>query len=614
MFNKRAVLSATLLAVLLPTILGASVNRRKPQADDGVTLRPLGDSSSTLSLCASTPCPTSPALAGPATLFTAAAASPTSPADGVFDDDEDYLDPSGFSDANSISVGSGSLGSSATLNIVNAPIAPDGFERPSTVANGVFPAPIIQANKGDSFSLNVVNQMTDDTMYRATSIHWHGILQHGTNYADGVTGVNQCPIGPDQSFLYQFNVPNQAGTFWYHSHVRTQYCDGLRGALIIYDPEDPYLPYYDVDDENTVITIGDWYHLQSPSITGIASADATVINGKGRYTGGPLVDLAIVNVVPGKRYRLRIIAMSCDPNYIFSIDGHELTIIEADGQATAPLTVDSIQIFAGQRYSVILTANQPVDNYWIRALPNSGNGELPLGFDGGVNSAILRYLGADVNLMLNLDFNIDAWRFYVNNLTFNPPTVPVLLQIMSGAVAAQDLLPSGMVYTIPANSSVEISIPGGVIGSPHPFHLHGHSFSVVKSAGVDTEYNYVNPVVRDVVSIGDVGSNTTIRFFTDNSGPWMLHCHIDWHLDLGLGVVLAEDPLHAASLQGSTPAAWDDLCPAYDALDPTMTAIEIVPTPIIPLLTSVLPVASVVASDLPIVSDLLYDVVALADS
>lgn len=265
-----------------------------------------------------------------------------------------------------------------------------------------------------------------------------------------------------------------------------------------------------------MITIGDWYHLQSPSITGIASADATVINGKGRYTGGPLIDLAIVDVVPGKRYRLRIISMSCDPNYIFSIDGHELTIIEADGQTTAPLTVDSIQIFSGQRYSVILTADQPVDNYWIRALPNSGNGELPLGFDGGVNSAILRYLGApeeeptssppddpvaldetqlrpfnevpvpggpfpggaDVNLMLNLDFNIDAWRFYVNNLTFNPPTIPVLLQIISGAVAAQDLLPSGMVYTIPANSSVEISIPGGVIGSPHPFHLHGVSLGL----------------------------------------------------------------------------------------------------------------------------------------
>ena len=38
------------------------------------------------------------------------------------------------------------------------------------------------------------------------------------------------------------------GTFWYHSHYMTQYCDGLRGPLVIYDPDDPYLTSYDVDD------------------------------------------------------------------------------------------------------------------------------------------------------------------------------------------------------------------------------------------------------------------------------------------------------------------------------------------------------------------------------
>lgn len=39
-----------------------------------------------------------------------------------------------------------------------------------------------------------------------------------------------------------------AGTFWYHSHLATQYCDGLRGALVIYDPDDPHKDLYDVDD------------------------------------------------------------------------------------------------------------------------------------------------------------------------------------------------------------------------------------------------------------------------------------------------------------------------------------------------------------------------------
>ena len=57
--------------------------------------------------------------------------------------------------------------------------------------------------------------------------------------------------------------------------------------------------------------------------------------------------MAIINVKPGKRYRFRLISIACDPNFRFSIDGHRLTVIEADGQSVRPVTVDSLQIFAG---------------------------------------------------------------------------------------------------------------------------------------------------------------------------------------------------------------------------------------------------------------------------
>jgi iron transport multicopper oxidase len=55
--------------------------------------------------------------------------------------------------------------------------------------------------------------------------------------------------------------------------------------------------------------------------------------------------------------------MACDPHFIFQIDGHTMNVIEADGITTKPYAVDSIDIFAGQRYSFILTANQTVSNY-----------------------------------------------------------------------------------------------------------------------------------------------------------------------------------------------------------------------------------------------------------
>ena len=37
-----------------------------------------------------------------------------------------------------------------------------------------------------------------------------------------------------------------------------------------------------------------------------------------------------------------------DGSFSFSIDGHNMTIIEADGVETEPLTVDSLNIFAGE--------------------------------------------------------------------------------------------------------------------------------------------------------------------------------------------------------------------------------------------------------------------------
>ncbi|KAI0294048.1 laccase 3 [Multifurca ochricompacta] len=397
-----------------------------------------------------------------------------------------------------------------------------------------------------------------------TSIHWHGIFQSTTNYADGSAFITQCPIAPSKNFIYEFKGEDQAGTYWYHSHFNAQYCDGLRGPLVIYDPDDPQANLYDVDDESTIITLADWYHFVSKEAPLVPKFNSTLINGQGRYPGGPDVDLAVVNILKGQRYRLRLVSISCDPNFTFSIDSHQLTIIEVDGNSVQPLAVDSLQIFAGQRYSVVLIANQEIDNYWIRALPNLSN----KGYAGFTNVAILRYVGAipqnpssdpnvniprsflplvetnlhplysapvpgkpipggaDININLKATLSSDSKKFLVNGASFESPDVPVLLQILNGANASE-LVPAGSIYGLEANKSVEITLPAGV-GGPHPIHLHGHSFHVVRSAGSST-YNYKNPVIRDVVSMGSRGDNVTIRFSTDNFGPWILNCHVNWH-------------------------------------------------------------------------------------
>lgn len=79
---------------------------------------------------------------------------------------------------------------------------------------------------------------------------------------------------------------------------------------------------------------------------------------------------SVFNFEAAKRYRLRLINTGAFAEFQFSIDQHNLTVIEADGTDLQPVVVQRIPIHVAQRYSAIVTANQAVDNYWMRAVMN----------------------------------------------------------------------------------------------------------------------------------------------------------------------------------------------------------------------------------------------------
>ncbi|KAG9080208.1 hypothetical protein FRC06_006945, partial [Ceratobasidium sp. 370] len=101
-----------------------------------------------------------------------------------------------------------------TLNIVNAQIAPDGFTRSASLVNGQFPGTVLFDNKGDVLRNTVVNKLTDPSMRRSTTIHWHGLYQRTTAYGDGPAFVTQCRIAPAASYQYVIPTLDQAGTRW----------------------------------------------------------------------------------------------------------------------------------------------------------------------------------------------------------------------------------------------------------------------------------------------------------------------------------------------------------------------------------------------------------------
>lgn len=63
-----------------------------------------------------------------------------------------------------------------------------GVVREMLFINGKFPGPLIEVNRGDRLVVNVTNQLSKN----ATTIHWHGLFQNGTNWFDGTTG--ECAV------------------------------------------------------------------------------------------------------------------------------------------------------------------------------------------------------------------------------------------------------------------------------------------------------------------------------------------------------------------------------------------------------------------------------------
>lgn len=262
------------------------------------------------------------------------------------------------------------------LKISNGKIAPDGVERVATLVNEGYPGPLIFANKGDTLKVKVQNKLTDPSMYRTTSIHWHGLLQHRNADDDGPAWVTQCPIVPEESYTYTMPLREQTGTYWYHSHLNSQYIDGLRGPLVIYDPKDPHRHLYDIDNEKTVLVLGDWYHTSSKEILASRNItrqrpDSATINGKGRFdpvnTPANPDTLYTLKVKRGKRYRLRVINSSAIASFRFGVEGHKCNVIAIDGVSHKASKVDMFDILAGQRVDCVLEANQDPDTYWINA-------------------------------------------------------------------------------------------------------------------------------------------------------------------------------------------------------------------------------------------------------
>ncbi|KAL6451112.1 FET3 Iron transport multicopper oxidase FET3 [Candida maltosa Xu316] len=478
---------------------------------------------------------------------------------------------------------------------------PDGLhERRMIGINNHWPNPTIRVKKNDRVIINLTNSLPD----RNTSLHFHGLFQKNYNGQDGPEFVTQCPIAPGFTFVYDFNVTDQTGTYWYHSHSGSQYGDGLRGLFIIEDDEFPY-EY----DEDVTLSVGDHYHLESPEImtkfmTRFNPTGAEPIPQNGLFNETKNVTW---NVKPDTTYLLRVVNMGLFVSHYVFVEDHTFTIVEVDGVVVEPYEVDSLYLTAAQRYVVFVNI---LDETMLDILPSDlqivstnwvvydESVELPKhlpyhDFEGtlkplkGFDDFDLKPLAKtkllpepDYTIQVNLTMEVlgDGITYAAfNGITFTPPKVPTLYTVLSSdknVTTDQSIYGSNTnSFVLQDDEVVEIILNNHDPGK-HPFHLHGHNFQLISRFNGDEDHEVFfdpnnetftdypeYPMIRDTVEVKANGF-MVLRFKANNPGVWFFHCHVDWHLEQGLALLLIENPLEIKNSQSKISSNHIDACEA----------------------------------------------------
>ncbi|KAK4270423.1 hypothetical protein QN277_023460 [Acacia crassicarpa] len=258
-----------------------------------------------------------------------------------------------------------------TFEVANVTVTRLCRDNVIAAVNGIFPGPTIYVREGETIIVHVIN----NSPYNLT-IHWHGVFQLSSQWADGPEYVTQCPVLPGKKYTHKFNITAQEGTLWWHAH--TAFFHGwVYGALVIRPRLGHSYPFPKPYKEVPIV-LGEWWNANIIEVLEEATkfgnpprlSDAHTING----LPGPLYNCSQnqtfrLRVRHGKPYMLRIINAALNEHLFFKIARHTFTVAAVDASYTNPYDTDVIVVALGQTVDALLTANQAMDSYFMAATP-----------------------------------------------------------------------------------------------------------------------------------------------------------------------------------------------------------------------------------------------------
>jgi FtsP/CotA-like multicopper oxidase with cupredoxin domain len=389
--------------------------------------------------------------------------------------------------------------------------------------NGQVPGPELRIRLGDTLRVRFTNKLAEPT-----TIHWHGVRV--PNAMDGVPHVTQPPVEPGGTFTYEF-TPKDAGTFWFHPHVRSseQVERGLYGVLVVEDAAPrPYA-------RDVVWVLDDWLLDETHQIFAQFNTPHDLMH-DGRWgnfvTVNGRMDTAL-DARGGERIRLRLLNASNARIYAPDFGGLNPQIIAVDGLYLAhPIPLARFELAPGNRLDLDITLptgpvsrSFPVVDRFYPERPNhladvvaDGDSPGPQASFASPAHARVPAWSAGLTIPPTKEFVIDARRggSYGIEWTFN-----------NQAFAGHEHH-GKPTLTLERGSWVRLRFVNASFRL-HPIHLHGIFFRLLARNGVPVD----EPFFRDTVLMHSK-ETIDIGLVPLDPGQWMMHCHILEHAEAGM--------------------------------------------------------------------------------
>lgn len=421
------------------------------------------------------------------------------------------------------------------------------------VIPGSYLGPVLRLRRGQRVRIRFRNRVGEPSI-----IHWHGL-----DVPELADGHPRLAVGHGSEYIYEFEVINRAGTYWYHPHphMRTgaQVYQGLAGLLLVSDDEEDALRLPTGTGEILCVLQDRRFDSRQQFVY------ATGGMGGGMFQmmemmNGWLGDRALVSgqVSPTfdvDRRTLRVRLLNGSNARIYKLawsDESPMTLIGGDGGLLERARVQrTLTLAPGQRADVLLDLSTHAAGGTVRlesvAFPAADVGRV--GMMGG--TAPLPQ-GARLTLMTLRASGDRGPRYSIparlSADDFDPVAAPVrrvplsfrqMTWLLDGRVfdmqdvSAEETFAAGSTHIWELVNEVN---PMGM-AMAHPIHLHGRQFRVVSRSGGST--NALREGINDAGWLDTVlvlpGETVRVQVtFSRFPGLYLYHCHILEHEDMGM--------------------------------------------------------------------------------